>query len=136
MNGVLQAEALPLIERAVFDRKNIMVVGGTSSGKTTFVNSILDAVCRLTPDDRVLILEDTTELQCRCSNSVSLHTSEIVGAEVNLRMLAKVCMRYAPKRIVVGEVRDAAALELLKLWNTGHPGGVGTFHADGADEAL
>jgi type IV secretion system protein VirB11 len=53
-----------------------------------------------------------------------------------MRALAKVSMRYAPKRILVGEVRDAAALELLKLWNTGHPGGVGTFHADSAEEAL
>lgn len=59
-----------------------------------------------------------------------------VIADVNMRKLAKVSMRYAPKRILIGEVRDAAALELLKLWNTGHPGGVGTFHADSAEEAL
>ena len=53
-----------------------------------------------------------------------------------MRQLTKVCMRYAPRRILVGEVRDSAALELLKLWNTGHPGGIGTFHADSAEEAL
>ena len=130
----LTPEAVSIIEEAVRQRQNIVVVGGTSSGKTTFVNAVIDAVSRLTPSHRLIILEDTAELQSKSPNTVFLRTS--VLAEVDMRKLAKVSMRYAPKRILVGEVRDAAALEMLKLWNTGHPGGVSTFHADSAEEAL
>ena len=132
--GSVTAEVVRIIEDAVLRRLNIVVVGGTSSGKTTFVNAVIDAVFRLTPSHRLLILEDTAELQSKSPNSVFLRTS--VLAEVDMRKLAKVSMRYAPKRILVGEVRDAAALEMLKLWNTGHPGGISTFHADSAEEAL
>ena len=134
--GTLTPEAVSIIENAVVTRKNIVVVGGTSSGKTTFLNAVIEAVSRLTPTDRIVTLEDTQELQCTSPNRVNLFTSDLPGAEITMRNLAKVCMRYAPKRILVGEVRDAAALELLKLWNTGHPGGVATFHADAAFEAL
>lgn len=130
----LTPEAVSIIEDAVRQRQNIVVVGGTSSGKTTFVNAVIDAISRLTPSHRLIILEDTAELQSKSPNTVFLRTS--VLAEVDMRKLAKVSMRYAPKRILVGEVRDAAALEMLKLWNTGHPGGVSTFHADSAEEAL
>lgn len=132
--GSLTLEAVALIEDAVCRRLNIVVVGGTSSGKTTFVNAVIDAIDRLTPTHRLLILEDTAELQSKSPNAVFFRTS--VLANVDMRTLAKVSMRYAPKRILVGEVRDAAALEMLKLWNTGHPGGVSTFHADSAEEAL
>ena len=130
----LTPEAVSIIEEAVRQRQNIVVVGGTSSGKTTFVNAVIDAISRLTPSHRLIILEDTAELQSKSPNTVFLRTS--VLAEVDMRKLAKVSMRYAPKRILVGEVRDAAALEMLKLWNTGDPGGVSTFHADSAEEAL
>ena len=132
--GSLTRAAVSLIEDAVCRRLNIVVVGGTSSGKTTFVNAVIDAIDRLTPTHRLLILEDTAELQSKSPNAVFFRTS--VLANVDMRTLAKVSMRYAPKRILVGEVRDAAALEMLKLWNTGHPGGVSTFHADSAEEAL
>lgn len=125
-----------IIEQAVINRKNIVVVGGTSSGKTTFVNAIIDAIARLTPKHRLLILEDTAELQSKSENVVFFRTSTIPGHEISMSDLSKVCMRYAPTRILVGEVRDAAALAFLKLWNTGHPGGIGTYHADSADEAL
>lgn len=134
LSGSLTLEAVSIIEDAVRCRQNIVVVGGTSSGKTTFVNAVIDAISRLTPSHRLIILEDTAELQSKSPNTVFLRTS--VLAEVDMRKLAKVSMRYAPKRILVGEVRDAAALEMLKLWNTGHPGGVSTFHADSAEEAL
>lgn len=134
LSGSITLEAVNLIEDAVRHRLNIVVVGGTSSGKTTFVNAVIDAVSRLTPTHRLIILEDTAELQSKSPNTVFLRTS--VLAEVDMRKLAKVSMRYAPKRILVGEVRDAAALEMLKLWNTGHPGGISTFHADSAEEAL
>ena len=134
LSGSITPEAVAIIEDAVCRRLNIVVVGGTSSGKTTFVNAVIDAIYRLTPSHRLIILEDTAELQSKSSNTVFMRTS--VLAEVDMRKLAKVSMRYAPKRILVGEVRDAAALEMLKLWNTGHPGGVSTFHADSAEEAL
>ncbi len=132
--GSITLKSVNIIEDAVLRRLNIVVVGGTSSGKTTFVNAVIDAIFRLTPTHRLLILEDTAELQSKSPNTVFLRTS--VLAEVDMRKLAKVSMRYAPKRILIGEVRDAAALEMLKLWNTGHPGGVSTFHADSAEEAL
>ncbi len=139
--GVLSQKAIHFIEEAVISYKNIVVVGGTSSGKTTFVNAIIQRVATLCPVDRLIILQDTPELQCSSENVVFLYSRETSGNEydpsnVSMRRLAKICMRYAPKRILVGEVRDAAALELLKLWNTGHPGGIGTFHADSAAEAL
>lgn len=134
--GALRQEAVDIIEDGVKRRKNIVVVGGTSSGKTTFLNAVIDAISRLTPSDRIITLEDTQELQCTSENWVPLFTSSIPGFEISMRQLAKVCMRYAPKRILVGEVRDSAALEFLKLWNTGHPGGLVTYHADSAFEAL
>lgn len=134
LSGSITLEAVSIIESAVRHRQNIVVVGGTSSGKTTFVNAVIDAVSRLTPSHRLIILEDTAELQSKSPNTVFMRAS--VLAEIDMRKLAKVSMRYAPKRILVGEVRDAAALEMLKLWNTGHPGGISTFHADSAEEAL
>ena len=133
-SGSITARVIDIIHDAVRRRWNIVVVGGTSSGKTTFVNAVIDAVSTLTPSHRLIIIEDTAELQAKSPNAVFFRTSVI--ADVDMRKLAKVSMRYAPKRILIGEVRDAAALELLKLWNTGHPGGVGTFHADSAEEAL
>lgn len=138
--GTLTAEVIAIIRSAVSARKNIVVVGGTSSGKTTFLNAVIGSIAELTPAHRLLILEDTAELQSSIPNTVFLHThSYMIGDdffEIDMRRLAKLCMRYAPTRIIMGEVRDAAALELLKLWNTGHPGGLGTFHADSAEEAL
>ena len=133
-SGSITARVIEIIHDAVLRRWNIVVVGGTSSGKTTFVNAVIDAVSTLTPTHRLIIIEDTAELQSKSPNAVFFRTSVI--ADVDMRKLAKVSMRYAPKRILIGEVRDAAALELLKLWNTGHPGGIGTFHADSAEEAL
>ncbi len=133
-SGTITQDVIPIIQEAIVKRKNIMVVGGTSSGKTTFVNAVINELYSLCPDDRLLILEDTAELQSKSPNSVFFLTSEL--ANIGMRNLTKICMRYAPKRILVGEVRDGSALELLKLWNTGHPGGIGTFHADGAEEAL
>ncbi len=133
-SGSIRPEGVGLIEAAVAARHNIIVVGGTSSGKTTFVNAVIDAMTRLTPADRLVILEDTTELQSSSANTVSLQTSHMAG--IDMRSLAKITMRLAPKRILVGEVRDFAALEMLKVWDTGHPGGVSTFHADSAVESL
>lgn len=132
--GSIRHEGIALLENAVRAHENIIVVGGTSSGKTTFVNALIDCITRLTPSDRLIILEDTTELQSSSPNTVSLQTS--VLANISMRKLAQITMRLAPKRILVGEVRDSAALEMLKVWDTGHPGGISTFHADSAAESL
>jgi len=125
VRGLPHAE---IIRAAVRERKNILVVGATGSGKTTLLNAILDAIAELTPFDRVISIEDTTELQCRVRNYLDLRA---VGNVTMLECL-RASMRLKPTRIVVGEVRGAEAHTLLKAWNTGHPGGLGTVHANGA----
>jgi type IV secretion system protein TrbB len=121
-----------IIESAVINRQNILVVGGTGTGKTTLTNAIIEAIVRLTPDHRLIILEDTAEIQCSAKNANLLHTTDTVDM---LRLL-KATMRLRPDRILVGEVRGKEALALLKAWNTGHPGGVATVHANGAKAGL
>ena len=125
VRGLRHAE---IIRAAVRARKNILVVGATGSGKTTLLNGILDAIAELTPLDRVISIEDTTELQCRVRNYLDLRA---VG-DVTMLECLRASMRLKPTRIVVGEVRGAEAHTLLKAWNTGHPGGLGTVHANGA----
>lgn len=117
---------------AIEHRKNILVVGSTGSGKTTLVNAILDTIARTSPMDRVITIEDTMELQSPVENAVDLRA---VGGVTMLDCL-RACMRLKPTRIVVGEVRGAEAHVMLKSWNTGHPGGVATIHANDAISGL
>jgi type IV secretion system protein TrbB len=123
-----QADAL---RRAVGARKNILVAGGTSSGKTTLTNALLAEVAKTS--DRVILIEDTRELQCKAPNLVALRTKEGV---ISLSDLVRSSLRLRPDRILIGEVRGAEALDLLKAWGTGHPGGIGTIHAGTALGAL
>lgn len=113
-------------------KRNILIVGGTGSGKTTLANAIIHGIVQQTPDDRVVIIEDTAEIQCAAKNAVILRTSD----NVNMLMLLRATMRLRPDRILVGEVRGAEALDLLKSWNTGHSGGVATIHANSARAGL
>jgi P-type conjugative transfer ATPase TrbB len=123
-----QAEAL---RRAVVERRNILVAGGTSTGKTTLVNALLAEVAQT--GDRIVLIEDTRELQCTAPNLVALRTKDGVAS---LSDLVRSSLRLRPDRIPIGEVRGAEALDLLKAWGTGHPGGIGTIHAGAAIGAL
>jgi type IV secretion system protein VirB11 len=127
MSGA-QAKVLAI---AVAERKNMLVVGGTSSGKTTLVNALLAEVAGL--DERVVILEDTRELKCAAADCVALRTKPGVAS---LADLVRSTLRLRPDRIVVGEVRGPEALDMLKAWNTGHPGGITTVHANSAAAGL
>ena len=124
----IQADAL---RQAVQERKNILVAGGTSSGKTTLANALLAEIANC--DERVILIEDTRELQCAAADCVALRTRPGV---VSLADLVRSTLRLRPDRIVVGEVRGAEALDMLKAWNTGHPGGIATLHANSAHAAL
>ena len=129
--GIMSPQQAQYLGQAVADRHNILVVGGTSSGKTTLTNALLSELIEL--DERVVIIEDTRELHCPVSDLVSLRTKPGVAA---MSDLVRSTMRLRPDRIVVGEVRGPEALDMLKAWNTGHPGGVATLHANSAIAAL
>jgi type IV secretion system protein TrbB len=120
-----------ILRDAVAERRNVLVAGGTSTGKTTLVNALLAEVARTS--DRVVLIEDTRELQCRTPNLVALRTRDGVAA---LSDLVRSSLRLRPDRILIGEVRGAEALDLLKAWGTGHPGGIGTIHSGSALGAL
>lgn len=129
--GVLSVDQKKLIKAAVQDKTNILICGGTGTGKTTFANAILAEIARTA--DRVVIIEDTLELQCTAPDTVYLRAKDGL---VTMNDLLRATMRLRPDRIIVGEVRGAEALSLLKAWNTGHPGGVATVHANSARGAL
>ena len=129
---VMTEEQVCVIRNAIASRLNIVISGGTGSGKTTLANAVIAEIVETAPDDRLLILEDTAEIQCAAENAVALHTSDTI----DMARLLKSTMRLRPDRIIVGEVRDGAALTLLKAWNTGHPGGVTTIHSNTAESGL
>jgi type IV secretion system protein TrbB len=130
--NIMTARQRDVIEDAVDRRWNILVAGGTGVGKTTLGNAVLAEIAARAFNDRLVVLEDTLELQCAAQNFVSLRTSETV----DMQRLLKATMRLRPDRIIVGEVRDGAALAMLKAWNTGHPGSLCTIHANSAASAL
>ncbi|QXT34365.1 P-type conjugative transfer ATPase TrbB [Sphingomonas sanguinis] len=130
--SAIQAEAL---RGAVTRRDNILVAGGTSSGKTTLANALLAEMAeeRSGQDARVILIEDTRELQCPLPDTVALRTRP---PQVSMAQLVRSTMRLRPDRIIVGEVRGPEALDMLKAWNTGHPGGIATVHANSGQAAL
>ena len=129
--GIMTSEQAEVLRAAVAARKNVLVAGGTSTGKTTLTNALLAEVAK--SGDRVVLIEDTRELQCLAPNLVALRTKDGV---VSLSDLVRSSLRLRPDRIPIGEVRGAEALDLLKAWGTGHPGGVGTIHAGSALGAM
>ena len=129
--GIMNFRQAETLRAAVVDRRNILVAGGTSTGKTTLTNALLAEVAKTA--DRVVLIEDTRELQCKAPNLVALRTKDGVAS---LSDLVRSSLRLRPDRIPIGEVRGAEALDLLKAWGTGHPGGVGTIHAGSALGAL
>ncbi|SPJ22496.1 Type IV secretion system protein VirB11 [Palleronia abyssalis] len=130
-SGIMDAKQADALRLAVTSRKNILVAGGTSTGKTTLTNALLAEVAKTA--DRVVLIEDTRELQCAAPNLVSLRTKDGV---CSLSDLVRSSLRLRPDRIPIGEVRGPEALDLLKAWGTGHPGGIGTIHAGSALGAL
>lgn len=131
--GVMTAGQARCVRDAIAQRHNILIAGGTGSGKTTLANAVLAEP--QFAQDRVLLIEDTRELQCRSPDRVELLTKPTDPA-VTMNDLVKCALRLRPDRIVVGEVRGGEALALLKAWNTGHPGGLATLHANSAEDAL
>lgn len=129
--GIMTAGQADVLRQAVILRRNILVAGGTSTGKTTLANALLAEVAKTS--DRVVLIEDTRELQCQAPNLVALRTKDGVAS---LSDLVRSSLRLRPDRIPIGEVRGGEALDLLKAWGTGHPGGIGTVHAGSALGAL
>ena len=130
-DGIMSADAARLLSLAVVERRNILVAGGTSSGKTTLANALLAEMAHL--DERILLIEDTRELQSPAADTVALRTRP---GSVTMADLVRSTLRLRPDRIIVGEVRGGEALDMLKAWNTGHPGGIATVHANSAASAL
>jgi P-type conjugative transfer ATPase TrbB len=129
--GIMSEEQAAFLRRAVRERRNIIVAGGTSTGKTTLVNALLAEVAKTS--DRIVLIEDTRELQCPAPNLIALRTKDGVAS---LTDLVRSALRLRPDRIPIGEVRGPEALDLLKAWSTGHPGGIGTLHAGSVQGAL
>lgn len=128
---IMSADQAAILRLAVADRRNILVAGGTSTGKTTLTNALLAEVSKTS--DRIVLIEDTRELQCAAPNLVAMRTKDGVAS---LSDLVRSSLRLRPDRIPIGEVRGSEALDLLKAWGTGHPGGIGTIHAGTALGAL
>src|SRR5712692_8474439 len=132
-DAILSEARAEVLRNAIDERLNIVIAGGTGSGKTTLAGALInEMVARSDPNERYVIIEDTLEIQCRAQNVVQLHTAEAA----DLTRLVRATMRLRPDRIIIGEVRGAEALGLLKAWATGHPGGVTTVHANSASAVL
>lgn len=130
--GIMTAGQCAAIKDSIASHRNILVIGGTGSGKTTLVNAIINEMVVFDPSERIFIIEDTGEIQCAAENFVQYHTT----LEVSMTMLLKTTLRMRPDRILVGEVRGPEALDLLMAWNTGHEGGAATLHANNAKAGL
>ncbi len=130
--GIITDAQKQAIQKGLDEQKNILICGGTGTGKTTLLNAMLAYITQQKPTQRFLVLQDTPEIQVNAKNAVLMTTNE----HTDLDTLLKLALRMYPKRIIVGEVRGSEAYQLLKAWNTGHPGGISTIHANSCQEAL
>ncbi|HFQ9740798.1 TPA: P-type conjugative transfer ATPase TrbB [Escherichia coli] len=130
--GVMTRVQADFICRAIAAHKNILVIGGTGSGKITLLNAIIAEIVRQFPDERICIIEDTGELQCAALNFVQYHTT----INVTMTDILRLILRMRPDRIFVGETRGPEALDMLDAWNTGHEGGAASLHANNTLSAL
>lgn len=130
--AIMTAQQRETLIASVRAHRNILVIGGTGSGKTTLVNAVINEMVQQNPAERVFIIEDTGEIQCAAENYVQYHTT----IDVTMTALVKTTLRMRPDRILVGEVRGPEALDLLMAWNTGHEGGAATLHANNAKAGL
>lgn len=128
----MTARQCDILCASIAEHKNIIVIGGTSSGKTTLTNALIGEIVRQNPKERIFIFEDTQEIQCAGENALFFHTTD----DVPMSRLLMLSLRMRPDRICVGEVRNAYALDLMDCWNTGHDGGVATIHATDAERGL
>ena len=128
--GTMTQEQYEIILNAIHGHKNIIVAGGTGSGKTTLINAVLAEIAN--SDDRIISIEDTNELQCKAKDYVAL----VASGEVTMSRCVKSTLRMTPRRIVVGEVRGEEALDLFTAWSTGHKGGCCTVHSNDAAQTL
>lgn len=128
--GTLSEMQYQVLIDGIKTKKNIIAAGGTKSGKTTFLNAILQEISKY--NDRVIIIEDTPELQCKAEDCVQMRATADFTMEDCLRQV----LRMTPDRIVVGEVRSGEALALLDAWSTGHGGGCSTVHSNSAKDTL
>lgn len=131
-NQIMTQAQFNVLSQAVAAHENILVVGSTGTGKTTLVNAIIDEMVEQEPSERIIIIEDTGEIQCSAENSVQYHAT--LG--IDMTQLIRTTLRMRPDRILVGEVRGPEALDLLDAWNTGHEGGIATLHANDALSGL
>jgi pilus assembly protein CpaF len=133
--GTMTPAVLATLQAAIAAGKNVLISGGTSTGKTTLLNALATF---LPADDRVVLIEDTAELQLDRRNLVRFEARrEQAGLPaVTIRDLLRATLRHRPDRIIVGEVRGGEAFDLLQALNTGHAGTLSTIHANGADQAL
>jgi type IV secretion system protein TrbB len=131
-DGIMSQKQADAVIAAVAAHDNILIVGGTGSGKTTLANAVILEIVRAFAMERIVIIEDTGEIQCAATNYVQYHTT----IDVTMTHLLKTSLRMRPDRIIVGEVRGAEALDLVDAWNTGHPGGLATIHANSSVAGL
>ena len=132
--GIMTGAQAEVIRNAIKARLNIVISGGTSSGKTTFLIAALDEVGTLAPDHRIVTIEDTREIQCSSKNWVALCSDRTIP--ITLERLLHLSLRMRPDRIILGEARGGEVLQMLKAWNTGHPGGLATLHANSPEDVL
>jgi pilus assembly protein CpaF len=134
--GTITEEMAAYLQASILNRKNILISGGTGTGKTTLLNILADFI---PDDDRLLVIEDTAEIHIRKPNLVRFEARRQQGPKVpavTIRDLLKASLRHRPERTILGEIRGEEAFDLLQALNTGHSGSLSTIHANSASQAL